>query len=121
MQGIDISSVDLYKLNNGQNYHAGLLSDDLDAIRYLSPQLKVLQVAERTDLDDATVRQICKSFTSLQELHINGCPQLTDDAVADLPAASNLTLLNLSGCSGISRKAVKKLKLSSSPNLKVMY
>ena len=83
--------------------------------------LRVFRAGERNDVDDETVRLLTYGFKeTLEELHLNSCHQLTDEALTYIPELLQLKLLNLSGCEGISAEAVQNIWFQL-PNLNIIY
>uniref|UniRef100_A0A146YFF4 [histone H3]-dimethyl-L-lysine(36) demethylase n=1 Tax=Fundulus heteroclitus TaxID=8078 RepID=A0A146YFF4_FUNHE len=73
------------------------------------PQLEVLDLAHCRDITDSCITLLAAAGThtrnNLSELTLAGCHQLTDGCLAYLKRFSCLTLLDLRGCKGISRRA----------------
>ena len=85
-------------------------------------KLRVIRAGQRNDINDECVLIIMRPMfhKSLEELHLNACPQLTDAALLHVREARSLTLLNLAGCTGITAGAVDNLRIDC-PNLKVIH
>ncbi|XP_071755132.1 lysine (K)-specific demethylase 2Aa isoform X1 [Centroberyx gerrardi] len=72
------------------------------------PQLERLDVAHCKDVTDASIALLAAAGThtrnNLTELTLAGCSYLTDGCLSYLKRLSSLTLLDLRGCKGISRR-----------------
>ncbi|XP_031604265.1 lysine (K)-specific demethylase 2Aa isoform X2 [Oreochromis aureus] len=73
------------------------------------PQLERLDLAHCKDLTDSSVALLAAAGThtrnNLTELTLAGCNELTDGCLSYLKRLSSLTLLDLRGCKGVSRRA----------------
>ncbi|XP_078123365.1 lysine (K)-specific demethylase 2Aa isoform X2 [Sander vitreus] len=73
------------------------------------PQLERLDLAHCKDITDSCIALLAAAGThsrnSLTELTLAGCSELTDGCLSYLKRLSSLTLLDLRGCKGISRRA----------------
>ncbi|MED6270122.1 hypothetical protein CHARACLAT_006762 [Characodon lateralis] len=73
------------------------------------PQLETLDLAHCKDITDSCITLLAAAGThtrnNLSELTLAGCNQLTDGCLSYLKRFSSLTLLDLRGCKGISRRA----------------
>ncbi|XP_035856060.1 lysine (K)-specific demethylase 2Aa isoform X3 [Sander lucioperca] len=73
------------------------------------PQLERLDLAHCKDITDSSIALLAAAGThsrnSLTELTLAGCSELTDGCLSYLKRLSSLTLLDLRGCKGISRRA----------------
>ncbi|XP_008316002.1 lysine (K)-specific demethylase 2Aa isoform X2 [Cynoglossus semilaevis] len=73
------------------------------------PHLDRLDLAHCKNISDSSVAMLAAAGThsrnNLMELTLAGCSQLTDACVIYLKRLSSLTLLDLRGCTGISRRA----------------
>ncbi|XP_059190229.1 lysine (K)-specific demethylase 2Aa isoform X2 [Centropristis striata] len=73
------------------------------------PQLERLDLAHCKDITDSSIALLTAAGThsrhSLAELTLAGCSELTDGCLSYLKRLSSLTLLDLRGCKGISRRA----------------
>ncbi|XP_068448031.1 lysine (K)-specific demethylase 2Aa isoform X5 [Clinocottus analis] len=73
------------------------------------PQLERLDLAHCKDITDSSIALLAAAGThtrnSLTELTLAGCSELTDGCMSYLKRLSSLTLLDLRGCKGISRRA----------------
>ena len=100
-------------------------------LRYRCPRLKVLRASNRNDITDDSLKSIIlengsfNSFKSLHELHLNGCPLLTDEGLLScirlLPKDIHKLMINLTDCLGISADAVRKVRQLSCPNINIIY
>ncbi|XP_027874771.1 lysine (K)-specific demethylase 2Aa isoform X2 [Xiphophorus couchianus] len=73
------------------------------------PQLEALDLAHCKDITDSCITLLAAAGThtrnNLSEITLSGCNQLTDGCLPYLKRFSSLTLLDLRGCKGISRRA----------------
>ncbi|XP_040892668.1 lysine (K)-specific demethylase 2Aa isoform X2 [Toxotes jaculatrix] len=73
------------------------------------PQLERLDLAHCKGITDSSITLLAAAGThtrnNLTELTLAGCNELTDGCLSYLKRLSSLTLLDLRGCSGISRRA----------------
>ncbi|XP_034751151.1 lysine (K)-specific demethylase 2Aa isoform X2 [Etheostoma cragini] len=73
------------------------------------PQLERLDLAHCKDITDSCIALLAAAGThtrnTLTELTLAGCSELTDSCLSYLKRLSSLTLLDLRGCKGISRRA----------------
>ncbi|KAM9857232.1 lysine (K)-specific demethylase 2Aa [Aulostomus maculatus] len=73
------------------------------------PQLERLDLAHCKDVTDSSIALLAASGThtrnNLTELTLAGCSELTDGCLSYLKRLPSLTLLDLRGCRGISRRA----------------
>ncbi|XP_041840221.1 lysine (K)-specific demethylase 2Aa isoform X2 [Melanotaenia boesemani] len=73
------------------------------------PQLERLDLAHCKDITDSSVGLLAASGThtrnNLTELTLAGCNELTDSCLSYLKRLPSLTLLDLRGCKGVSRRA----------------
>ncbi|XP_049900291.1 lysine (K)-specific demethylase 2Aa isoform X1 [Epinephelus moara] len=73
------------------------------------PQLERLDLAHCKEISDSSIALLAAAGThsrnSLTELTLAGCSELTDGCLLYLKRLSSLTLLDLRGCKGISRRA----------------
>lgn len=73
------------------------------------PQLERLDLAHCKDITDSSIALLAAAGTptrnNLTELTLAGCSELTDGCLSCLKRLSSLTLLDLRGCKGISRRA----------------
>ncbi|XP_051801382.1 lysine (K)-specific demethylase 2Aa isoform X1 [Acanthochromis polyacanthus] len=73
------------------------------------PQLERLDLAHCREVTDSSIALLAAAGShtrnNLTELTLAGCSELTDGCLSYLKRLSSLTLLDLRGCSGISRRA----------------
>uniref|UniRef100_A0A4W6FAT3 [histone H3]-dimethyl-L-lysine(36) demethylase n=1 Tax=Lates calcarifer TaxID=8187 RepID=A0A4W6FAT3_LATCA len=73
------------------------------------PQLERLDLAHCRDIMDSSIALLAAAGThtrnNLTELTLAGCSELTDGCLSYLKRLSSLTLLDLRGCKGVSRRA----------------
>ncbi|KAF0037958.1 hypothetical protein F2P81_010832 [Scophthalmus maximus] len=73
------------------------------------PQLERLDLAHCKDISDSSIALLAAAGThtrnNLTELTLAGCSELTDGCLSYLKRLSSLTLLDLRGCKGVSRRA----------------
>ncbi|XP_014854379.1 PREDICTED: lysine-specific demethylase 2A-like isoform X3 [Poecilia mexicana] len=73
------------------------------------PQLEALDLAHCKNITDSCITLLAAAGThtrnNLSEITLSGCNQLTDGCLPYLKRFSSLTLLDLRGCKGISRRA----------------
>uniref|UniRef100_A0AAQ6AGQ2 [histone H3]-dimethyl-L-lysine(36) demethylase n=1 Tax=Amphiprion ocellaris TaxID=80972 RepID=A0AAQ6AGQ2_AMPOC len=73
------------------------------------PQLERLDLAHCKEVTDSSIALLAAAGShtrnNLTELTLAGCSELTDGCLSYLKRLSSLTLLDLRGCSGISRRA----------------
>ncbi|XP_028998720.1 lysine (K)-specific demethylase 2Aa isoform X2 [Betta splendens] len=73
------------------------------------PQLERLDLAYCRDITDSSIALLASAGThtrnNLSELTVAGCIELTDSCLSYLKRLSSLTLLDLRGCTNISRRA----------------
>ncbi|XP_069543614.1 lysine (K)-specific demethylase 2Aa isoform X2 [Brachyistius frenatus] len=73
------------------------------------PQLERLDLAHCRDIGDSSIALLAAAGThtrnNLTELTLAGCSELTDVCLSYLKRLSSLTLLDLRGCKGVSRRA----------------
>ncbi|CAG5945557.1 unnamed protein product [Menidia menidia] len=100
------------RLRNMVSLHLSGLEVGEATLRLLQrhmPQLELLDLAHCRDLADSSVALLAAAGShtrnNLTELTLAGCSELTDACLPYLKRLSSLTLLDLRGCKGISRRA----------------
>ncbi|XP_013856239.1 lysine-specific demethylase 2A [Austrofundulus limnaeus] len=100
------------RLRNMVTLHLSGLDISESTLRLLQrhmPHLEKLDLAHCKNMSDSSVALLSAPGThsqhNLSELTLSGCSELTDSCLFYLKRLSCLTLLDLRGCSGISRRA----------------
>uniref|UniRef100_A0A4W6F7B9 [histone H3]-dimethyl-L-lysine(36) demethylase n=1 Tax=Lates calcarifer TaxID=8187 RepID=A0A4W6F7B9_LATCA len=101
-----------YRLRNMVTLRLSGLDISESTLRLLQrhmPQLERLDLAHCRDIMDSSIALLAAAGThtrnNLTELTLAGCSELTDGCLSYLKRLSSLTLLDLRGCKGVSRRA----------------
>ncbi len=95
-----------------------ITGEGLYAIARSCHKLEYLNISHRTDICELSICNIIRSYPRLQQLNLNFC-KISDITIKEIAGSClNLKYLNLEGCSNISKEAVDQL-VSLNPNIHV--
>ena len=81
-------------------------------------RLEYLNISNRREYSETSICNVIRSYPRLQQLNLSFC-QITDITIKEIASSClNLKYLNLEGCSNISKEAVDQL-VSVNPNIHV--
>ena len=95
-----------------------ITGEGLYAIAWSCHKLEYLNISHRTDICELSICNIIRSCPRLQQLDLSFC-KISDITIKEIAGSYlNLKYLNLEGCSNISKEAVDQL-VSLNPNIHV--
>ena len=95
-----------------------ITGEGLYAITRSCHKLKYLNISHHTDICELSICNIIRSYPRLQQLNLNFC-KISDITIKEIAGSClNLKYLNLEGCSNISKEAVDQL-VSLNPNIHI--